>query len=54
MCSSMGGGRYVWFLAPNASEPATDSGGDCEFLGEDARDEVDEENEGDMDHSVEE
>lgn len=31
-----------------------DSGGDCEFLAEDARDDVDEENEGDMDHKVEE
>lgn len=31
-----------------------DSGGDCEFLVEDAKDEVDEANEGDMDHKVEE
>lgn len=50
----MGGGRYVRFFEPNPSELATDSGGDCEFLVEEAKDEVDEENEGDMDHKVEE
>lgn len=54
MCSSTGGGRYARFFEPNASEPVTDSGGDCEFLVEDARDEDDEENDGDMDHRVEE
>lgn len=54
MCSSTGGGRYTWFFAPNPSEPATDSGGDCEFLDEESNEEVDEENAGDMDHKVEE
>ena len=54
MCSWMGGGRCAWFFEPNVSEPVTDSGGGGEFLVEDASDEVDEENEGDMDHKVEE
>lgn len=47
-CSSTGGGKYAWFLAPKASR-----GG---FWGEesleDAKDDVDDEKEGESDHSV--
>jgi hypothetical protein len=48
-CSSTGGGKYAWFLEPKPSR----GGFEGEESLEDARDDVDDENEGESDHNVE-